>query len=149
MILDEYLNYLYEENMEEGVAGRIAQKVLRVLKDPMAVKQYKRAKNLHRGKLRKFQRIYTGKVAKAKEIKDVAARKARIANIKKGKWLSSAQKRERDRLVKQLKKSAEMKEKAKKVMKRRKRLKTALGVGAIGGGGFVYAKRQEAKGKSY
>jgi len=170
MLLDEYLNYLQENDDEEEEEDReeedqgkeededdeeeidekaaIIRKLKKILTDPMRSKAYLKTRAAHGKRLKKFRRDYTGKVAAAKKLKTPAGRKARYSKIKKGAGLTAAEKKERARLIRNLQKSARQKEKAKKVMKWRKRGRTAVGLSGVGGAGFVAAKRADEKGQS-
>ena len=160
MILDEYLNYLHEdddedeeedreeedqgeeedEDDEEEVEEKLAiiRKLTSLAKDPLGKKRYITALQRHRKKLKKFKgSSYKAQVAKIQKRKDPSQlKKKMIAKLKKGKEVSSVK-----RTSKELKR-------AKKSMKWKKRARTGAVLTGVGGVGFYAAKRADLKGQS-
>jgi crotonobetainyl-CoA:carnitine CoA-transferase CaiB-like acyl-CoA transferase len=145
-VLDTYLSSLYElgavlQSDEEEVEERFAlvRKLKSLAKDPLAKKQYQKARKLHKTKLKKFQRDYTAKIQTAKSTKSLKKRKAKYAEIKAAN---------RAREIRHLKKSQKELQKTGKLVKRRKRTMTATGLAGVGAAGFYASKRADEKGQS-
>ena len=137
MILDEYLNYLQEDDDEKDIDERFSliKKLSKLAKDPVGKKRYATALRRHKKKVSKLKKTIT---PQAKTIKRIPKqyRKKQYKLLRKRKEVASA------------KRSAKELKRAEKGMKRRKRLVTGLGLGGVGGVGFYAAKRKDIKGQS-
>ncbi len=136
MILDEYLNYLQEdddEEIEEKFA--IVKKLAKLAKDPLGKKRHLTAVRRHRKKVAKLKQTIKPKATLIKKIPK-QYRKKQYTALRKTKQLASAK-----RTGKELKR-------AEKAMKWKKRARTSVALSGVGGAGFYAAKRADLKGQS-
>ena len=157
MILDEYLNYLHEDDDEDEEEDReeedqgveededdeeeveekfaLVRKLSKLAKDPLGKQRYTTAIRRHRKKVAKLKQSIKPQVKTIKRIPK-QYRKKQYTLLKKRKEVASA------------KRSGKELKRAEKAMKWKRRARTATALSGVGTVGFHAAKRADLKGQS-
>lgn len=154
MLLDEYLNYLLEdddedeseeiedEDEDDDDEEEVEEKMALISKlkglDPFGKAKVLAARKAHKTQVAAFKKSgYAQKAQAISKRKDAPQlKKTMMSNLRKGKEVEA------------LKKTGGELHRARKAMKWKKRGAVAGGLGAVGVGGFAAARRSDRKGQS-